>query len=71
MQVMVTPDFKGVNVFWIAKGTESDEDLEHLFTKNAGALRHELSSLRVMGVVPKINFIKGDHIFNVMMTKII
>lgn len=60
---MVTPDFKGVNVFWIAKGTENDETLEKLLTKNAGALRHELSQLRVMGVVPKINFVKGFYNF--------
>lgn len=60
-RVCVTPDFKGVNVFWIAKGTENDEALEMLLKKNAGQLRHELSQLRVMGVVPQIHFVKGEH----------
>lgn len=55
----MTPDFKGVNVFWIGKGTENDDNIEKLLCSNAGALRHELSQLRVMGVVPKITFVKG------------
>lgn len=59
----VTPDFKGINVFWIAKGTKDDDILEALLMKNAGSLRHELSQLKVMGVVPKINFVRGINMF--------
>lgn len=44
----------------MAKGTEEDEITEKLLKKNAGFLRHELSSLRVMGVVPMIQFVKGS-----------
>lgn len=45
-------------MFWIAKGNESDEIINKLLTKNAGQLRHELTQLRVIGVVPKILFCK-------------
>lgn len=61
---MVASDFSGVNVYWVAKGTENDEKLQTLLNENAHALRHELSQLRVIGVVPKINFVKGNTIIN-------
>jgi ribosome-binding factor A len=55
----VAPDFKKVNVFWLARGTESDEMIEKILKRSAGQLRHELSELRVMGVMPHIEFVKG------------
>jgi ribosome-binding factor A len=55
----VAPDFNKVNVFWLVKGTESDEVVEKILKRSAGQLRHELSELRVMGVVPHIEFVKG------------
>jgi ribosome-binding factor A len=48
-----------LNVFWVARNAQNDEIVEKLLKKNAGFLRHELSSLRVMGVVPIIQFVKG------------
>jgi ribosome-binding factor A len=55
----VAPDFNKVNVFWLARGTENDEMVEKILKRSAGQLRHELSELRVMGVVPYIEFVKG------------
>lgn len=52
-----------MNVFWIGKGTEHDDNIDKLLCANAGILRHELSQLRVMGLVPKINFVKGKNFF--------
>ncbi|CAH0551727.1 unnamed protein product [Brassicogethes aeneus] len=57
-KVQVMPDYKYLHVFWIAKGTANDEVVDKILTKNAGLLRHELSQLRVMGVIPKLTFIK-------------
>ncbi|XP_063540257.1 putative ribosome-binding factor A, mitochondrial [Cydia strobilella] len=57
-KVKVTPDFQTVNVFWVCKGDSTDEETEEVLNKVAGPLRAELSSLRVMGVVPYIHFIK-------------
>lgn len=57
--VKVTPCFQYINVFWMAKGTaESDANMEQILRKAAGIIRHELSQLKVMGEVPKINFVK-------------
>lgn len=55
----MAPDFKCINVFWIAKGNDTDEVVEKLLEENACALRHELSQLKVIGVVPMIQFLKG------------
>ncbi|KAJ8935416.1 hypothetical protein NQ314_012835 [Rhamnusium bicolor] len=60
-KVQVTPDYKIVRVYWIAKGTQNDEVVESVLQRNAGILRHELSQLRIMGVVPIIKFVKDKH----------
>lgn len=57
-KVKVTADFSGVMVYWYASGTEKDEEIEKLLDKSAGHLRHLLSQLRVIGVVPPIKFYK-------------
>lgn len=60
--VKVTPDFHMVNVLWVANGTESDLEIEKALNKTAGAIKHELSELRVMGVVPYISFVKDKKL---------
>lgn len=55
----VRPDFGAVNVYWIPQGTDSDEEIQYLLNKVANPLRSELIGLRVMGRVPRIQFIKG------------
>ncbi|XP_034835218.1 putative ribosome-binding factor A, mitochondrial [Maniola hyperantus] len=57
-KVTVTPDFKTVNVFWVCKGDMSDEETNSFLHSIAGPLRHELSTLRLMGEVPYIVFVK-------------
>lgn len=54
----ITPDYKLVQVYWACKNSVDDEVIDKLLTKNAGQLRHELTQLRVIGVVPKISFFK-------------
>lgn len=63
-QVKVSADFHILNVFWVCKGDSSDEETEFLLQQIAGALRHELSTLRVMGEVPYVVFVKGELIIN-------
>lgn len=46
-------------MYWLAKGTTNDELVDSILQKNSGLLRHELSQLRLMGVVPIIEFVKG------------
>jgi ribosome-binding factor A len=60
-RVQISPDYMALNVFWVARNAQNDEIVEKLLKKNAGFLRHELSSLRVMGVVPIIQFVKDKH----------
>lgn len=61
-RVKVTEDFKLVQVFWGAKGTESDDVIGSLLSKNAGKIRHQLTELRVIGMVPKIMFCKDKQL---------
>lgn len=61
-QVKVAPDLQRVNVFWVCKGTNTDEETESVLCRIAGALRHELSTLRLIGEVPYIVFVKGEKI---------
>lgn len=60
-RVNVTPDMNTVNVFWVCKGTASDAENEKILNKVAGGLRRELSTLRVMGEVPYIMFVKDKQ----------
>ncbi|PZC83766.1 hypothetical protein B5X24_HaOG206923 [Helicoverpa armigera] len=60
-KVNVTPDLNAVNVFWVCKGDASDDETEKLLNKVAGGLRHELSTLRVMGEIPYIVFVKDKQ----------
>ncbi|XP_018567592.1 uncharacterized protein LOC108908142 [Anoplophora glabripennis] len=57
-RVKVTPDYKLLKVYWLAKGSQNDEVIDEILQRNSGLLRHELSQLRLMGVVPLIQFVK-------------
>ncbi|XP_048483754.1 putative ribosome-binding factor A, mitochondrial [Plutella xylostella] len=57
-KVKISPDLQRVNIFWVCKGDTSDEDTEALLSRMAGPIRHELSTLRLMGEVPYIVFVK-------------
>ncbi|XP_026476258.1 uncharacterized protein LOC113381745 [Ctenocephalides felis] len=60
-RVKINSDFNKVNVYWLAKGTEKDTEIENILKLNATQLRHELSQLRVMGEVPRIEFVKDKY----------
>lgn len=58
-RVKTTHDFAYINVFWMSTGdVNQDVLLENELQKSAGALRHELSQLGLMGEVPRIKFVK-------------
>lgn len=59
LQVKITPNYKILNVFWMTKDNKDDDKIELILKKNAGYLRSELSQLRIMGIVPNIEFVKG------------
>lgn len=61
--VKITPDFKYVNVFWIPNNDDVSLVNEKALQKCAKILRHELSQLRVIGVVPPIQFIQNKQYF--------
>lgn len=57
-RVKVTPDYHGINVFWFSRDNHNDMDIGRLLKRISGGLRHELSQLRLIGQVPKLNFVK-------------
>lgn len=59
LQVCIAGDYKSVKVYWMAGKSEDDSQLDKLLHMLSGPLRHELSVLRIMGEVPRIQFIKG------------
>lgn len=67
IHVKITSDFKRVNVFWIhttdnASSFVSEEALQRC----AKIIRHELSQLRVIGIVPPIQFIEDKRFSTTM-----
>ncbi|CAG9765709.1 unnamed protein product [Ceutorhynchus assimilis] len=60
-KVKVTPDYKFLRVYWIAAESGKQDEIEDLLKKSAGHLRNELSTLRVMGSVPNIVFVKDKN----------
>lgn len=58
--VKITPNFKLINVYWIDNNEKLDT--EELLQKCAFQLRHKLSQLRVVGIVPPIQFVKCKNI---------
>jgi len=58
-QINVSGDYRSVNVYWMARMSEDDSHLDKLLQSISGPLRHELSRLRIMGEVPRIQFVKG------------
>jgi len=43
----------------MAKKTENNSELDKLLHSIGGLLRHELSRLKIMGEIPKIQFVAG------------
>lgn len=60
--VNVAPDFSAVNVYWFAQNDRNDQQtIENILKVSAGHLQHELTQLRVIGLVPPINFVKNKR----------
>lgn len=55
----MAPTFDHVNVYWATNSEENAAALEEVLPRVGFSLRHELSQLRVMGVVPRIYFVRG------------
>ena len=61
--VNITTDFKLVNVYWFCKNAQEDGiTIENILGRCAGQLQHELSQLRIIGIVPPIKFIKEKYL---------
>ncbi|XP_011871908.1 PREDICTED: uncharacterized protein LOC105564265 [Vollenhovia emeryi] len=58
--VQITADFKHVNVYYIPNNYDTSVSQEAL-QKCARIIRHELSQLRVIGVVPPIQFVENKQ----------
>lgn len=62
-EVKVLPDFLGINVHWMCTGTGEDRQIEEVLMRNAKAIRHEISQMRVIGHVPPITFVKDRRFY--------
>ncbi|KAJ9576034.1 hypothetical protein L9F63_007134 [Diploptera punctata] len=60
-RVKVSSDFSGISVYWLAMESENDAEIEEILEKYSWQLRHELTQLRVIGVVPPLHFIKDKE----------
>uniref|UniRef100_A0A1B6FTU9 Ribosome-binding factor A, mitochondrial n=1 Tax=Cuerna arida TaxID=1464854 RepID=A0A1B6FTU9_9HEMI len=60
-RVAMTPTFNQLNVFWGTHNEKSIVDLEKVLPQVGFSLRHELSQLQVIGIVPRIVFMKDKH----------
>lgn len=60
--VKITSDYKYVNVFWIHSNDDVSSFVsEEALQKCAKIIRHELSQLRVIGIVPPIQFVEDKR----------
>ncbi|XP_072765636.1 putative ribosome-binding factor A, mitochondrial [Anoplolepis gracilipes] len=60
--VKITSDYKLVNVFWIHSTDDVSSFIsEETLQKCAKIIRHELSQLRVIGIVPPIQFVEDKQ----------
>ncbi|XP_012056395.1 PREDICTED: uncharacterized protein LOC105619489 [Atta cephalotes] len=57
--VKITQDFKRINVFYIPSNNNNAPVDQEALQKYAGIIRHELSQLRIIGVVPPIYFVEN------------
>ncbi|KAF5280330.1 hypothetical protein FQR65_LT03139 [Abscondita terminalis] len=60
-RVQINPDYTFVNVYWIANGTSHDDVVEGILNANTGSLRNELAQLKLVGMIPKIKFVKDKQ----------
>ncbi|XP_058821074.1 uncharacterized protein LOC131683260 isoform X2 [Topomyia yanbarensis] len=56
--VKVTNDFHAINIFWSVRDNRNDIEISKMLKRVSGDLRHELAQLRLIGQVPRLNFVK-------------
>nr|CAD7196122.1 unnamed protein product [Timema douglasi] len=57
----VSADFSHLSVYWLAQNSKEDNEIESILKCLAGKLRHELSQLQIIGMVPKVDFVKDKQ----------
>ncbi|XP_050710884.1 uncharacterized protein LOC126995412 isoform X2 [Eriocheir sinensis] len=61
-EVRIHPDLRGVNVYWMASGEpQQDREMDELLNGHAREIRHQISSLRLLGHSPPIRFFRDDR----------
>lgn len=65
-KVEVSQDYKQLNIFWISKKSENEKDILGFLENNMYTLRHELSQLKVIGIVPPVSFVKDKNHTQIM-----
>nr|CAD7259639.1 unnamed protein product [Timema shepardi] len=60
-RVKVSADFSHLSVYWLAQNSSEDNEIESILKCLAGKLRHELSQLQIIGMVPKVDFVKDKQ----------
>ncbi|XP_011167831.1 uncharacterized protein LOC105201500 [Solenopsis invicta] len=61
--VKITPDFEYVNVFYISSNDDALSVDQEALQKCARIIRHKLSQLRVIGIVPPIQFVQNKQYY--------
>ncbi|XP_055542981.1 uncharacterized protein LOC129728559 [Wyeomyia smithii] len=64
-RVKVSIDFHSIHVFWFSRDEVNEEQIEKILKSVSGSLRHELAQLKLIGLVPKLVFMK-DKAYNLM-----
>lgn len=64
-RVKISSDFNFLNLLWISNDSYSEEPDPKALEEIAIQLRHELTQLRLMGSVPRINFVKDKRAFEI------
>ncbi|XP_053599151.1 uncharacterized protein LOC103573065 isoform X2 [Microplitis demolitor] len=60
-RVKLSNDFKLVRVMWFSSNTKNLDQISDILHQTAFKLRHELSQLKIIGVVPPIIFVKDKQ----------
>ncbi|XP_057321980.1 uncharacterized protein LOC130665549 isoform X2 [Microplitis mediator] len=60
-RVKLSNDFKLVRVMWFSSNTKNLDHISDILHQTAFKLRHELSQLKIIGVVPPIIFVKDKQ----------
>ncbi|XP_058463078.1 uncharacterized protein LOC131437623 [Malaya genurostris] len=60
-RVKVSSDYHFINIFWYVRDSGNDAEIEKILKRISGGLQHELAQLRLIGNVPRLNFVKDKE----------